>query len=212
MGAVARGGEDIAEFDLAVGDDDAVEQQFHEGATLREGGRSESRLHLRAEGLETLNQRGHVALLLDTPVEVALLGQQARLALGQLAAHALQLGQLDHAGDVGVEEPALLAIELPQGLLERGAPGLQLLRRPLPALRPRDRRGEVLFWLVGASACGSPSSTLRAGTCGGVRRAPGRLVPALRSVAAGEEHQSYAVSRSAAGAFHAPPEDQELLA
>ena len=37
-----------------------------------------------------------------------------------------------------------------------------------------------------------------------------RLPPGTNAV--GEEHQSYAVGRSAAGAFHAPPEDQELLA
>jgi hypothetical protein len=53
-----------------------------------------------------------------------------------LPSFALELGQVDDFSQVGFQEAVLLARELCQGLFERSATCLQLLRKPLPALSP----------------------------------------------------------------------------
>ena len=50
--ALGTGGQHVADFDLGLGDDDAVDEQQHELAPLLEAGPSQAAPHACAEGLE----------------------------------------------------------------------------------------------------------------------------------------------------------------
>jgi hypothetical protein len=65
--------------------------------------------------------------LLGDGVQLALLGQQRGAAAVQLLPLMLQLRQLHHLGEVGVQQPLLLALQLAQGLAEGRLAGLEFL-------------------------------------------------------------------------------------
>ena len=58
--ALGRGGQRIADLDLGVGDDHAVDEQLHEVAPLLEAGLGQSVLHPHAEGFERRHDPGEV--------------------------------------------------------------------------------------------------------------------------------------------------------
>src|SRR6266536_817412 len=61
----------------------------------------------------------------------------------QLPSLALELAQGDDLGQVGVQQPLLLALQLRDGLADGALAGVQLLRQPLPTTGPRQRRGNL---------------------------------------------------------------------
>jgi hypothetical protein len=56
---------------------------------------------------------------------------------------ALEFGQPDHLGQVGVQQPLLLALQLAQGLAEGRLASLELLGQPCPAPGPLQRTGDL---------------------------------------------------------------------
>jgi len=65
------------------------------------------------------------------------------VAAVQLLPLALEFGQCDDLGQVGVQQSLLLAFQLAQGLADGRLPGLELLGQPRPAARPPQRAGEL---------------------------------------------------------------------
>ena len=81
---MAGGGEDIADLHVAVGDNDAVDQEFDERPPLREGRLVQPVADLGAKRLERLRDSAQRDVLLRHGVELALLGLQSLLPTGQL--------------------------------------------------------------------------------------------------------------------------------
>jgi len=96
-----------------------------------------------AECLDPVGDGAEFQPLPGRGVQLALLGEQRGAAAVQVLALALQLGKGDDLGEVGVQQPLLLALQLAQGLADGGLPGLELLGQPGAALRPGQGAGEV---------------------------------------------------------------------
>jgi len=139
MWTVARGREHVADFHRAVGDHHAIDEQFHQGPALVEGGRGQAVAHLVAEGLDAGCHGAELAPLVRDGLELPLLCGERVLAPTQLLLFLLEGRQLHHPGDVRVEYALLLPRQLGHGLAERRLARLQLLREPVPALRPGER-------------------------------------------------------------------------
>src|SRR3989442_1348246 len=92
--------DDIADLHLILGDNHSIDQEFHELTLLCEGGGLQAGVHALAE---RLHRRGQPCGFLETLrllVEWCLLPPQRSLALLQVPAAALVLGQRDHAAQV----------------------------------------------------------------------------------------------------------------
>ena len=122
--------EHVADLDLVVGNDHPVDEQLGQLPPLLERGGGESG----ADGLaECLDPVGDGAEFQPQPrrgIQLALLGEQRGAAAVQFLPLAFQLRQRDHLGEVGVEQPLLLALELAQRLADSGLPGLEFLGQP----------------------------------------------------------------------------------
>ena len=64
---LGTGGDDIADFNMAIGNDDAVDQQFDKLATLSEGQGFQSRLDTLTEILDANCERCQISLFLSSP-------------------------------------------------------------------------------------------------------------------------------------------------
>jgi hypothetical protein len=134
-GTVAGGGEDVADLDLAIGDNDAVNQEFDERPPLLESRCVQSVADLGAKRLERLGDRAQGDMLLRYGVELALLSLQGLLSTGQLVCLAFKGRQGEDFGEIGVEQALLGHVQLRQGMAQRRLPGLQLLGQPVPTMR-----------------------------------------------------------------------------
>jgi len=126
---VGGGLEHVADLDVAAGDDDAVDEQLGQLPALVEGGDGQPG----ADGLaETLDPVGDGLDFEPLPggVQLPLLGEQGGVPAVQVLAFALEFGQGEDLGEVGVQQPLLLAVELAQGLADGGLPGLEFLGQP----------------------------------------------------------------------------------
>ena len=135
--------EHVADLDVAVGDDDAVDEQLGQLPPLLEGGGGQAGADGAAECLDPVGDGTEFQLLPGGGVELALLGEQGVAAAVQVLALAVELGQGDHFGEVGVQQPLLLAVQLAQGAADGGLPGLEFLRQPGAALGAGQRPGDV---------------------------------------------------------------------
>jgi hypothetical protein len=81
--------------------------------------------------------------LLGDGIQLAPLGGQRGPTAVQLLTLVLQLRQADHLGQVGVQQPLLLALQLGKGLADGRLPGLELLGQPCPTPRPLQRTGDL---------------------------------------------------------------------
>jgi hypothetical protein len=113
-GTVAVRGEDIADLDITVGDNDAVNQEFDECSPLLEGRRVQTVPDLGAKGLERLRDRAQSDVLARHGVELPLLTLQGLLPTGQLVALAFKDWQGEDTGKIGVEQ-ALLGCDYRRG-------------------------------------------------------------------------------------------------
>ena len=137
---VGGGREYVADLDLTVGDYDAVDEQLGQQPALLEGGGGQPGPDGLAECLDPVGDGAKFQLLPGRGVQLALLGEQGVAAAVQVLALAVQLGKGDDLGEVGVQQPLLLALQLAQGLADGGLPGLELLGQPGAALRPGPAR------------------------------------------------------------------------
>ena len=96
-----------------------------------------------AERLDPIGDGTQLQALLGDGIQLALLGQQRGPAAVQLLPLVLQLGQPDHLGQVGVQQPLLSVLQLAQGMVEGRLAGLELLGQPCPAPRPLERPGDL---------------------------------------------------------------------
>jgi hypothetical protein len=127
MRAVGWGGQHVADLHLAVGHDHPVDEQFDQQPSLRERRRCQPRPDGLAERLDPTGDGTQLEALLGDGVQLALLGGQRGAAAVQLLPLAVELGQRDHLGEVGVQQPLLLALQLAQGLAEGRLAGLEFL-------------------------------------------------------------------------------------
>ena len=146
---VGGGGEHVADLDLAVGDDDAVDEQLGQQPALLEGGGGQPGPDGLAECLDPVGDGAEFQLLPGCGVQLALLGEQRAAAAVQVLALAVQLGKGDDLGEVGVQQPLLLAFQLAQGLADGGLPGLELLGSQAP---PWARASARVTWARSVSS------------------------------------------------------------
>ncbi len=170
VGAVGGDGQRVADLDLAVGHDDPINEQLHQQAALRERGRGQPVPDGLAEALDPVGDSAELQPLPSDRVQLVLLVDQGGLAALQLPSLALELRQGDDLGQVGVQQPLLLALQLRDGLADGALAGLQLLRQPRPTASPRGRSGRCSAGPGRAAArrCGPRrgSSCSRFGSCG----------------------------------------------
>ena len=129
-------GEHVADVDVAVGDDDAVDEQLGQLPPLLEGGGGEPGADGLAECLDAVGDGLEFQPLSGGGFQLALLGCQGGAAAVQLVPLALEFGQGDDLGQVGIEQPLLLAVQLAQGLADGRLPGVEFLGQPGAALCP----------------------------------------------------------------------------
>ena len=110
---------------------------------MQERGRGECGSDSPAERLDAVGHGLQFQALFSGGVQLALLGEQGGLATVQFFAFALEFGQSDDLGEVGVQQPLLLAAELAQGLADGGLPGVELLWQPCSAACPAQRAGHL---------------------------------------------------------------------
>ena len=128
VGALGCDGQHVADLHLAVGDDHPVDEQLHQQPPLRERGRGQPVPDGLAEALDPVGDSAELQPLLSDHVQLALLVGQGGPAALQLPSLALELRQGDDLGQVGVQQPLLLALQLRDGLADGALTGLQLLR------------------------------------------------------------------------------------
>ena len=85
------GGHNVANFHLAVVDDDTIDEQFDQLSALSEGHLFQGWVDALAESLNTVGQGHHINLLLRLGIELAQLLGQAMVGLGHLLPFALEL-------------------------------------------------------------------------------------------------------------------------
>src|SRR6266536_277152 len=141
--ALGCGGQRVADLDLAVGHDHPVDEQLHQQPPLGERGRGQPVPAGPAETLDPVGDSAKLQPLLRDRVQLVLLVGQGGPAALQLPSLALELAQGDDLGQVGVQQPLLLALQLRDGLADGALAGVQLLRQPLPTTGPRQRRGNL---------------------------------------------------------------------
>ena len=130
MRPVGGGREDVADLDLAVGDDDAVDEQLGQQPALGEAGGGQPGPDGLAECLDTVGDGLQFQPLSGGGVQLALLGRQGGAATVQLVPLALEFSQGDDLGQVGIQQPLLLAVQLAQGLADGRLPGAEFLGQP----------------------------------------------------------------------------------
>jgi hypothetical protein len=128
VGALGCDGQRVADLHLAVGDDHPVDEQLHQQPPLRERGRGQPVPDGLAEALDPVGDSAELQPLLSDRVQLALLVGQGGLAAFQLPSLALQLRQGDDLGQVGLQQPLLLALQLREDLTDGALTGVQLLR------------------------------------------------------------------------------------
>jgi hypothetical protein len=107
---VGRGWQHVADLDVAAGDDHAVDEQFGQLPPLGEGGGGQAGADGLAECLDPAGDGGEFQPLLGSGLQLALLGQERGVAAVQFLPFAFQLGQSYDLGQVGIQQPLLLAV------------------------------------------------------------------------------------------------------
>src|SRR5882724_5859452 len=131
---VGGGREDVADVDLVAGDDHPVDEQLGQLPPLLEGGGGQPGPDGPAECLDPVSDDSEFQPPPGGGVQLPLLGEQGGMPAVQVLALAVELGQPDDLGEVGVQQPLLLAVELAQGLADGCLPGLEFLGQPGAAL------------------------------------------------------------------------------
>ncbi len=132
---MAGGGEDVADLDVAVGDNNAINQEFDERAALVEGRCVQPVADLGTKRLKRLCDRAQGDVLLRHGVEPALLVLQGLLPTGQRMSFACKHRHGEDAGQIRVEQALLGGVQLGEGMAQRRLACLQFLGQPVPTVR-----------------------------------------------------------------------------
>ena len=133
------GWDDVADFDGAVGDDHAVDQQFEQRPLLIEVCFRQALPNTAAERLGIGGQPGRLAVPLRLVHKIMLLVfQRLQPGLG-IAPTPLKLAQRHHPGEISLCEPFDLMAEGRPAPAQVGLARLQLLGEPVPTARPFHR-------------------------------------------------------------------------
>src|SRR5438876_11574700 len=103
MRPVGRGREHVADLDLTVGDDYPVDEQLGQQPALLEAGGGQPGPDGLAECLDAVGDGLEFEPLPGSSVQLALLGEQRGVPAVQVLAFALELGQPEDLGEVGVQ-------------------------------------------------------------------------------------------------------------
>jgi hypothetical protein len=169
------GGQHVADLDLAVGDDHPVDEQLGQPPALLEGGGGQPGPDGPAECLDAGGDGAEFQPLPGGGVQLPLLGEQGGMPAVQVLALAVEFGQPGDLGEVGVQQPLLLAVELAQGLADGRLPGLEFRGQPGAAPGPGQRAGDLggiahqgaqvgpdpLVQLAGGDVAGGAAPSLR---------------------------------------------------
>ena len=103
-GAVTRCREDIANLDVAIGDNDTVNEEFDQRPSLLEGRLVQSSAYLGAERVQRLSDRAQGDVLVRRGVELALL-DSAELSCrrSELVVACAEGREVEHSRQIGVE-------------------------------------------------------------------------------------------------------------
>ena len=152
--AIWTGWDDVADLDLAVGDDHAVDEEFEQRTLPIEVRRCQSLAHAFAERLGMGGQSGRFVLAPGVVRKVVFLAVKRGQPRFDVAPATLVFGQRQHAGKVGLREPFDLLGKRRPATAQVGPACLQFLREPVSAAgtlhRMRDhlRRGQHLAYVA----------------------------------------------------------------
>jgi hypothetical protein len=123
-------GHHIANLHLSVIDNDPINKQFDQLATLGEGQLIERGLEAVAERFDAMRQREDIHLLLRLGLELPELLAHTLLGLRQLVPFALEFLATDDFGQIDVEQAGVLPLDLSQCLPQGALARLEGLRKP----------------------------------------------------------------------------------
>ena len=129
------GWQDVADLDLAVGDDDTINEQFDQLSALGEREVFQGRVDALAEGADSFRQFGHIDLALRLGIQLAQLLGQTVVGLLHLLSFTLEFVPPNNLGQIRIQQPRLLAIKLGKRILDGLPAGLERLRQPFAHLR-----------------------------------------------------------------------------
>jgi hypothetical protein len=142
LGAVVGGWDHIADLHLTVGDHHPVDQQLYQLAALLEAGLAQAHPELLQHLGHRLGDRAHLDQPLALSGDLPLARQQVGLLAGKAPVLPLEAGQVDHLGQVGLQQPLTLAGHARPDAAEGRLPAAQLLRHPGAAVGALQRLGD----------------------------------------------------------------------
>jgi len=136
--------DDIADFNLTVGDQDTVNQQFHKLTPLGEVSIGQSRLNPSAEIRGRCCPARKLRLTIDLSFQLVSLSTQRLGFVFYYLAPTLVLRQGNDPELVCLGQTLQLSCKPALALAQLFAPGLEFLRQPPTAMRPGQGLGDVL--------------------------------------------------------------------
>lgn len=112
MRTLRAGRQHVADLHLPVGDDHPVDEQLHQHPALREVGPGQPGADRGAKAFDALGEGTKLHLLAGKRLQLLLLGEQGGPAAVQLSPGVLHFGQGDHLGQVGLQQPLTLTVQL----------------------------------------------------------------------------------------------------
>jgi len=109
LGAARGGWDHVADLHLAVGHHHSIDQQFHQLAAPLEAGLVKAHPELLQHRCHRLGDRAHLDQSLALSGDLPLARQQVGLLPGKAPVLPLEAGQIDHLGQVGLQQPLALA-------------------------------------------------------------------------------------------------------
>jgi hypothetical protein len=133
--AAGTGRHRIPNLNFAIGDDDAVDEQFDPWSLLLEGGRGQARTDALAEVLNVCHQGGQFVLTIDLSRQLLRLGCQCLMALLQFVPSAFVFGQRHDPAQIGFGETVQLVFQIDASTAQVLLTSLQFLWQPAPTQR-----------------------------------------------------------------------------
>ena len=134
--AARIGGDHVTDLHFLTGDDHPVDEEFHQLPPLLEGRLGEPPTDPTTEILYGAGHSGESHALTGLSLKLPLLRGQSLLSLLEVLAAPVVLGQRDHLPKVSFGQPLQLTSEGGSAMAEVLLARFQLLRQPLPAVRP----------------------------------------------------------------------------